>query len=170
MNTVKAYFKKVTIISTVFSAVIISYAPISQATDDPREVSSIFSNQQLVGLAGKCMDVKGNTAANGTPIILWPCHQGGNQKWTYYSDGTIRGLSGKCLDVKGNNPANGTSVILWPCNGGVNQKWSFRSNSTIRGLAGKCLDVKGNSSTDGTPLILWPCHGGANQQWSEPLI
>jgi hypothetical protein len=77
-----------------------------------------------VGLAGKCLDVKGNSLANGTSVILWPCHGKANQQWKLL-DGLIVGLAGKCLDVKGGGSANGTPLILWPCHGKANQRWQI---------------------------------------------
>ena len=36
---------------------------------------------EIRGIAGKCLDVSGGGSDDGTPIILWPCHGGGNQQW-----------------------------------------------------------------------------------------
>ena len=38
--------------------------------------------------AGKCLDVAGGNPADGTPIVLWPCHGGANQKWSFMKKGT----------------------------------------------------------------------------------
>lgn len=118
---------------------------------------------EIVGIGGKCFDVKSANHANGTPVILWPCHGKANQQWNMV-DGLIVGLAGKCLDVKGGSSANGTSVILWQCHGKPNQRWNLVDGKIV-GLAGKCLDVNGGGTANGTSVILWPCHGKANQQW-----
>lgn len=36
---------------------------------------------EIVGLGGKCLDITGGRADDGTPVILWDCHGGGNQRW-----------------------------------------------------------------------------------------
>jgi endo-1,4-beta-xylanase len=32
--------------------------------------------------SGRCLDVPGNTTANGTTLMIWSCHGGANQQWT----------------------------------------------------------------------------------------
>ncbi len=54
-----------------------------------------------------------------TPVVIWGCNGGNNQKWTINADGSIAGVqSGRCLDAN----ANGTRVILWSCHGRANQR------------------------------------------------
>jgi hypothetical protein len=124
----------------------------------------VAGGTQIIGLADKCLDVTGNNPADGTPVILWPCHGGPNQKWTL-TKGQIVGLANKCLDVSGGSTANGARVILWPCHGGANQHWQVR-NGEVLGIVDKCLDVNGGNPADGTPIISWSCHGGTNQIWA----
>jgi lysophospholipase L1-like esterase len=75
------------------------------------------------GIAGKCLDVKAGSSANGTAAQLWTCNGTGAQSWTAPSDGTLRAV-GKCLDVTGAATANGAKAEIWDCNGGANQKWT----------------------------------------------
>jgi hypothetical protein len=77
---------------------------------------------EIVGLAGKCLDVSGGHAVNGAAVRMWECHNGPNQRWRV-SDGRIVGIGGKCLDVAGGNSDDGTEVLLWDCHGGDNQRW-----------------------------------------------
>jgi beta-glucanase (GH16 family) len=120
----------------------------------------------IKGLAGKCMDVAGASAANGTPVQLYDCNGTAAQQWTVGSDGTIRAL-GKCLDVTGNSTADGSTVQLWDCTGGANQKWTVSAaHDIVNPQANKCLDATGNTSANGTRLQLWTCTGGANQKWT----
>jgi rare lipoprotein A (peptidoglycan hydrolase) len=35
----------------------------------------------VTGLAGKCLDVTGNSAADGAKVQLWTCTGADNQKW-----------------------------------------------------------------------------------------
>ncbi|MET7422713.1 ThuA domain-containing protein [Dactylosporangium sp. NPDC005555] len=120
------------------------------------------------GLAGKCLDVRGGSSADGTQIQLYTCQGNAAQTWTR-SGQTLKAL-GKCLDVNGGSTANGAKVQLWTCNGGGNQNWAAQSDGTLRNAqSGKCLDVSGNSSADGTVVHLWTCiSGAANQKWTLP--
>ncbi|MEV4413840.1 PQQ-dependent sugar dehydrogenase [Catellatospora sp. NPDC049609] len=120
------------------------------------------------GLAGKCLDVRNGSSADGTQIQILTCNGAAAQTWTV-SGSTLRAL-GKCLDVSGGGTANGTKIQLWTCTGGAAQNWTYQSSDqTLRNpQSGKCLDVSGNNSADGTIVALWTCNGGANQKWTLP--
>jgi glucose/arabinose dehydrogenase len=122
----------------------------------------------IVGLAGKCLDVRNAATADGTQIQLYTCNGTSAQSWTK-SGQTLRSL-GKCLDVSGGGSADGTKIQLWTCNGSGAQNWVPNTDQTLRNpQSGKCLDVSGNNSADGTPVHLWTCiAGAANQKWSLP--
>ncbi|MFC9328805.1 ricin-type beta-trefoil lectin domain protein [Kitasatospora sp. NPDC057015] len=68
----------------------------------------------------KCLDALGRGSVDGTRVGIYDCTGGDNQKWVFYSDGTIRGLqSGLCLDVN----VTTSKVRLYSCRGGTNQAW-----------------------------------------------
>jgi hypothetical protein len=71
--------------------------------------------------SGKCLDVKGGGAGNGTPIIQYDCHGGDNQLWKINKTGSgyqIKSAqSGKCLDVRGPSTADGAVMQIWDCGG-----------------------------------------------------
>ena len=83
------------------------------------------SADQIVGLAGKCLNVSGANSADGTPIILYRCEGYDNEEWEF-RNGRIIGLDGKCLNVEGENSADGARIILWPCENRPNDRWSVR--------------------------------------------
>ncbi|GAA3463516.1 ThuA domain-containing protein [Saccharothrix longispora] len=120
---------------------------------------------RVVGIGGKCVDVNGNSSADGAKVQLWTCNGGANQTWTRTGQ-TLRAL-GKCLTVNGGSTADGALVQLWSCTGSAAQNWSAQSDGSLRNGA-KCLDANGGSSADGTQLIIWTCNGGANQRWTLP--
>ncbi|WP_020524935.1 ThuA domain-containing protein [Catelliglobosispora koreensis] len=120
---------------------------------------------RITGASGKCVDVSGNSSAEGTKIQLWDCHTNANQQWTIGTDNTIRSL-GKCMTANGSG--DGALVQLRSCNGGSGQIWTAGANSSLVNQSGKCLDANGGSSANGTQLILWACHGGTNQRWTLP--
>ncbi|MDK1347653.1 ThuA domain-containing protein [Streptomyces sp. 378] len=122
----------------------------------------------VVGLAGKCLDVRNGGSADGTAVQISSCTGSAGQKWTVAPGSTVKAL-GKCLDVSGNSTADGARVQLWSCNGGANQNWQAYPDGSLRNpQSGKCLDVPGANSSDGTLVHLWTCHGGTNQKWILP--
>ncbi|MDT0377374.1 ThuA domain-containing protein [Streptomyces sp. DSM 42041] len=122
----------------------------------------------VTGIGGKCVDVAGGGAADGTQVQLWSCNGSAAQEWSVPGDGSLRAL-GKCLDVSGGGTADGSKVQVWSCNGTGAQVWEAHADGSLRNpQSGKCLDAEGTSSADGTRLHLWSCHGGANQKWNLP--
>ncbi|WP_432940047.1 ricin-type beta-trefoil lectin domain protein [Kribbella sp. CA-253562] len=139
-------------------------------TVDWVRVSSLTSGGgtggQITGLAGKCLDVAGANAADGTTVQLYDCNGTDAQKWTRPGDGTIRAL-GKCLDVANAGTADGTRVQIATCNGNAAQQWTYSgARDLVNPRANKCLDVTGNNSANATPTQIWTCTGGANQKWN----
>jgi hypothetical protein len=118
---------------------------------------------QIVGIGGKCLNVKGGGDADGTPIILWPCSGTDNEQW-HFRHGRIVGIGGKCLNVSGGGDASGTPIILYHCSGTENERW-HREGRQIVGIGGKCLNVRGGGDANGTEIILWPCVDAPNDRW-----
>jgi hypothetical protein len=125
-------------------------------------------NVEVVGAAsGRCLDVTGQSTANGAAVQLYDCWGGSNQRWTYTSSKQIQVYGNKCLDATGQGTADGTAVQIWDCNGQANQQWNVNSNGTITGVqSGKCVDANGAGTANGTKVIVWSCNGQSNQQWS----
>jgi len=118
--------------------------------------------------ANMCVDVRGGSSANGTPIQLWTCNGTAAQQWTTQDDGTIHAM-GKCLDVAGGGTARGTAVQLSDCDGSAGQTWARNNLALINPVSGLCLDATGASIAAGTPLQIWDCtNADAAQQWTLP--
>jgi lysophospholipase L1-like esterase len=126
------------------------------------------SNVEVVGAqSGRCLDVAGQSTANGTQVQLYDCWGGSNQRWTYTSGRQLQVYGNKCLDASGQGGSNGTAVIIWDCNGQANQQWNVNSSGTITGVqSGLCVDANGAGTANGTKVVLWSCNGQSNQQWS----
>ncbi|MFD8754263.1 ricin-type beta-trefoil lectin domain protein [Kitasatospora sp. NPDC059577] len=125
---------------------------------------------RITGIAGKCLDVRGGSTANGTQTQIWDCLGNVNQTWKVGADGTVRAV-GNCLDVEGGRTGNGTLVRTWECNGSGAQKWQARADgSLVNPQSGRCLDVRDVSSANGAVLQIWDCFGAtaANQVWHLP--
>ncbi|SCF14012.1 Type 1 glutamine amidotransferase (GATase1) [Micromonospora haikouensis] len=122
----------------------------------------------IVGLGGKCLDVRNAATTDGTQIQIWTCNSTAAQTWSVTPNSTVKAL-GKCLDVSGGGSADGTKIQLWTCNGSSAQNWSAQTDGTLRNpQSGKCLDVSDNNATDGQAVHLWTCMSAANQKWTLP--
>jgi beta-glucosidase len=126
-----------------------------------------------LGLGGKCLDDKGNSAANGNKIQIWACNGGAAQQWAFQPDGTPGGagivsINGKCLDIVHAGITNGSKIDLWPCTSpGANQQWLLNGfGLLVNPASGKCLDDTANSTKNGTQVQIYTCNGGPNQTWT----
>jgi Ricin-type beta-trefoil lectin domain len=120
----------------------------------------------LLGLDGKCLDVRNGENRDGADVQIYTCNGAPNQEWALNQYGEIRSLGGKCLDIRGANPTDGTPVQLYSCHGGPNQQWRSVGRGEIRGQEDKCLDVRGDTSQDGTIVQIFSCNDGRNQKWA----
>jgi hypothetical protein len=159
----------VTVASTVttksqFSAAL-TFTPVASPTPTP----SSAPGHPVKGYAGKCLDDKGNSSANRTPIIIWTCSGTDKaQAWKYSSHEFIH--NGMCLNDKANG-GSGSKVILYSCNGGSNEKWTELANGELKLQAHGgtlCLDDPAYSTRNGTQMIVYTCKDSANQKWSLP--
>ncbi|HEX8631066.1 MAG TPA: ricin-type beta-trefoil lectin domain protein [Catenuloplanes sp.] len=116
--------------------------------------------------SGRCLDVLGGVADNGTPAVIWDCNGGSTQQITAEA-GQLR-IAGKCLDAERKGTTDGTRVILWTCGTGANQQWTLQADGTLRGVqSGRCVAVSGPATANNTPLVLGTCSGAANQRWTR---
>lgn len=106
----------------------------------------------------KCLDA----TADGR-LLLWTCHGGQNQKFTftYGRKSTIRAKSG-CLAV---SIPNGP-VLIRPCASGAKFMWTVERNGKITNAAGGCLDVRMAERHDGTQVLSYQCNGKSNQKFA----
>jgi chitinase len=122
----------------------------------------------ITGYVGLCVDVRGASSANFTPVQVYTCNGTGAQQWTVAAGNTLQAL-GKCMDINGGGTSNGTTVDLYDCNGTGAQVWQPQSGGALYNpQSGKCLDDTGWSTTPGTQLQIWSCTGNANQHWALP--
>jgi hypothetical protein len=77
----------------------------------------------------KCMDIKGPSQNNGTPVHQWNCHSGDSQAWKLIRPPIGRGIgyqvinvyANKCLDVTGFRNRPDTLLQIWSCSEAWNQ-------------------------------------------------
>jgi hypothetical protein len=117
---------------------------------------------------GRCLDVNGNSTANGTQVELYDCNGAGGQVWQQQADGSLRNpQSGRCLDSPDGSTANGTRLRIWDCNGSAAQKFAVNGGGAIRGPGGKCVDVLGDDNGANTTAVnIWDCQSYAvDEHW-----
>jgi hypothetical protein len=123
----------------------------------------------ITGFAGLCVDVRGASSANFTPVQVYTCNGTNAQQWTVVQAGSTLHALGKCMDINGGGTADGTTVDLYDCNNTAAQVFIPQSNGALNNpQSGKCLDDTNSSTTPGTQLQIWDCTGNANQEWSLP--
>jgi hypothetical protein len=121
------------------------------------------------GLGGLCVDVRGASSANFTPVQVYTCNNTSAQQWTVVQSGSTLRALGKCLDINGGGTADGTTVDLYDCNGTGAQVFIPQSSGSLYNpQSNKCLDDTNMSTTPGTQLQIWDCSGNANQHWQLP--
>jgi len=117
------------------------------------------------GSSGKCLTIKDNASADGTPVVLANCDSSATgQRWTTWSDGTFR-ANGQCLDMKGSSP--GTIVQLWNCNGMGYQWWVPREDGSMYNPTSQlCLTDPSGTAAVGTQQQISTCNGSVSQKWN----
>jgi hypothetical protein len=122
----------------------------------------------VTGYQGLCVDVRGASTTNFTPVQAYNCNGTNAQMWTVVKAGSTLQALGKCLDIDGGGTANGTTVDLYACNKTAAQVFIPQSNGELYNpQSNKCLDDT-NWGGSGTQLQIWSCADTANQQWKLP--
>ena len=140
--------------------------------------SYIRTHQQL----HRCLNARGASSANLTPIILWDCSLNWNNLWNYYNPpGTNYNYiylvdpngNARCLNAKGGGTTNGTPIILFDCVASVNNVWYVDEGSVVDdivyiktvGRGNRCVNAYFGGIDNGTPIILYDCVNAANNAW-----
>ena len=129
-----------------------------------------------INSSGKCVNVSGNSQADGARVVQWPCSSSStNDRFDLVSvSGDVYQIrpthSGKCLNVSGNSTADGAALIQFRCEGTNNERFRIqRVSNGVRAVAvhsGKCLEVPSGNNSDGVQLRQNTCSGSANQTFS----
>ncbi|KAF7440069.1 hypothetical protein PC9H_000412 [Pleurotus ostreatus] len=120
--------------------------------------------------SNKCLDVRGNTLANGTPVQIYDCNGTGAQKWAISRGQTHVRLAGTnfCLDA-GSRPGNGVGMKIWTCFDNLPaQEWYYTGDNRIALFnKGLCLDLTDGSLTNSRQTQTWKCTDfNTNQIWN----
>jgi hypothetical protein len=133
-------------------------ASLTGGTGESRPLASLNAG-------GMCLDVTGAGTSPGTQLILYQCHGGANQQFSWQANGELRVYGSMCLDA--GQGQNWSRVAIQPCDGGAAQRWRATAASEVRGLNDRCLDLDGNGRANYTAVQTYDCHGGANQRWDN---
>ncbi|MGW2046970.1 ricin-type beta-trefoil lectin domain protein [Streptomyces sp. NPDC001858] len=129
-----------------------------------------------VGLADKCLDLKGGLAVAATAIQLYPCNASPAQNWRFTptpgttqtdpNRGTLNVYDNWCVQPAANTV--GSAVQLQKCNGSAGQELKRTTSGQLIHLASTfCLAVQGANSANSTPIVLAACDATkAEQQWA----
>ncbi|MBX9400116.1 ricin-type beta-trefoil lectin domain protein [Lysobacter sp. BMK333-48F3] len=121
----------------------------------------------IVGVGGKCFDVRGKSSSAGSAIQVWDCSGETHQQWSFANNlAAIAGVaSGRVLDIVAYGTANGSQLQLWDANGTSNQAWYFNSIAIVAN-GGRVLDLIAGSSANGNRVQIWDSSNGAHQTWA----
>lgn len=124
--------------------------------------------------SGQCVDVYGNSSADGANIIQWPCHGGGNQ--TIYFQLVVPTTdtytlefqhSSKCLTVA----ADGVNLVQDTCRGTSDQEFILApsgsgSSYALESVAfGQVMEVAGASTSNAANVQLASASTGSHREF-----
>ncbi|MFE4977566.1 ricin-type beta-trefoil lectin domain protein [Kitasatospora sp. NPDC056651] len=100
---------------------------ITTCNNTPAQSLTVDSAKGTISLRGMCVDISGNSTANGAAIGLWTCVPGAsNQVWLPRADGSLYNpATAHCLDLPNNDTTPGRRLAAVTCNGSPAQTWSF---------------------------------------------
>jgi len=128
----------------------------------------------LIIYGNKCLDVTGESTANGVKMQIYTCSAGNaNQQFTISGNTTAWTGKGKCLDLTNGVLTNGNVMQMWTCTGGPNQVWNFApggtpsTGKTIRPGASGSFCLTPASNTNNAAVQIQPCSGSSSQSWTN---
>jgi len=124
------------------------------------------------GNKNKCLDVRGNVLANGTPVQIYDCNGSAAQQWFINAATTAvqLGNTGYCLDA-GSAPASGVKMKIWQCYDSLAaQTWYYTEDKRlVAANSPQCLDLTNGVLTNSNQVQTWICTDNNNNQvWTWP--
>ncbi|MEU6226683.1 BTAD domain-containing putative transcriptional regulator [Streptomyces sp. NPDC047042] len=85
----------------------------------------IVSEDRIIRISGKCLDVAGGSTDNGAAIQLADCNGSGSQRFRLNPAHDLVNLQAhKCVEATDPRGSDRTPLRLWTCTGAQNQKWT----------------------------------------------
>ncbi|MDH6629342.1 DNA-binding SARP family transcriptional activator [Streptomyces sp. LBL] len=98
---------------------------IRDCSSSDRQFWQIVSEDRIIRISGKCLDVAGGSTDNGAAIHLADCNGSGSQRFRLNPAHDLVNLQAhKCVEATDPRGSNRTPLRLWTCTGAQNQKWS----------------------------------------------
>jgi hypothetical protein len=119
----------------------------------------------------KCLDVRGASFKNGTPVQIYDCNNTPAQKWVIQRETTSIQVAGTnfCLDSS-TTSGNHVKMKIWQCYAGIPaQTWIYSSNNNYIGRSGvsQCLDLTDGGLWNGNVVQTYQCSANnPNQVWT----
>jgi len=133
---------------------------------------------KMSGDTGNCIDVAGNSSADGAKVEEWDCNGSNAQNfiaedmgsgyWRFRHSGTNGCLNVQCPEQSSACMANGRFVQQWSCASNKEFQWKLvnyngytqlQSRYSVEAGSPKCLDVTGGDTftANGTQIEIWSC-------------
>ena len=109
-----------------------------------------------------CIDIEAGGRFNGAFLVVWECHFGWNQFWSF-ADGRISNPeTGKCMTPEFSPRTGATDLTLNDCSRERTQQFAYDdAAASFRHLdSGNCITIGGPSIANGAPVVLEPCPNG----------
>jgi hypothetical protein len=98
---------------------------IRDCSSSDRQFWQIVSEDRIIRISDKCLDVAGGSTDNGAAIQLADCNGSGSQRFRLNPAHDLVNLQAhKCVEATDPRGSNRTPLRLWTCTGAQNQKWS----------------------------------------------
>ncbi|WP_329277673.1 BTAD domain-containing putative transcriptional regulator [Streptomyces sp. NBC_01451] len=98
---------------------------IRDCSSSDRQWWQIVSEDRIIRISGKCLDVAGGSTENGAAIRLADCNGSGSQRFRLNPAHDLVNLQAhKCVEATDPRGSNRTPLRLWTCTGAQNQKWT----------------------------------------------
>ncbi|MFI0240191.1 RICIN domain-containing protein [Streptomyces sp. NPDC016845] len=126
---------------------------------------------------GMVVDLDHGSPATGAPVLVYPDHDGANQKWQVVP---IAGewfqlknvASGSCLVNIRHSQEDGHQLAGAPCTAAYEDtRWTSvptgkgEEVALVNNNNGKCMDQTGAAHNEHPTLEQWACRGDARQHW-----
>lgn len=160
----------------------------AQTMDAPADFDSAVSVSPRVHIrtyntGNRCLNARGGSSANSTPVILFDCTADWNELWQlyrppgtnyYYIFLTAPDGRHRCLNAYFNGVDNFTPIVIYDCVTSWNNVWNIDDGSVVDGIfyiktvnnsVNRCVNARGGGTANLTEIILYDCVGTRNNMW-----
>ena len=119
----------------------------------------------MAGIAGRCLEDPGDSAAAGTTVEIARCSSRVSQKWVIDPTGNVM-IRGKCLGVSGGSRDDGAAIELVSCTGPGARQWLRGPHGELLNAhSARCLADPENAAASGRKLAQEDCYSEPGEIW-----